>query len=140
VEIRRAELRDAPELAELMGDLGYPTTAEKMVVRLSAVAAHSDYHTLVAEEAGRVVGMVALRLGFYVETDGQFVTMQALVVGKEWQSKGIGTALVGAAEEWAKARGAKAVVLSSRTSREQAHRFYRHLGYESTGLRFIKSL
>ena len=43
-------------------------------------------------------------------------------------------------EEWAQPQGAIAVMLTSGNHRHQAHDFYRHIGYQQTGVRFTKSL
>jgi GNAT superfamily N-acetyltransferase len=38
--------------------------------------------------------------------------------------------LLAAAEAWARARGCKRLVVATRVTREQAHRFYAREGYE----------
>ncbi|MED2971909.1 hypothetical protein P4361_06445 [Fictibacillus sp. B-59209] len=46
--LREAE-KDIPELADLMGELGYPTETKAMEERFTKIAVHPDYHTIVAE-------------------------------------------------------------------------------------------
>lgn len=53
-----------------MGHLGYPTTIEKMKVRLQNIFSHPDYYTLVAEENERVIGMIGLCTGILYTEDG----------------------------------------------------------------------
>ena len=48
---------------------------------------------------------------------------------KRHRSAGIGAALVEAAEAWARERGATAIIVRSRSTRERAHRFYERIGY-----------
>jgi GNAT superfamily N-acetyltransferase len=43
-------------------------------------------------------------------------------------------------EGWLRDRGAARITLTSGKQRADAHRFYRNLGYEETGLRFAKKL
>jgi len=53
-----------------------------------------------------------------------------LVVGEGHQSAGIGAELLGAAEQWARGRGCRRLVVATRITRERAHRFYAREGYE----------
>jgi GNAT superfamily N-acetyltransferase len=52
----------------------------------------------------------------------------------------VGTALVQAAEAWARYAGAARVHLTTATHRDGAHAFYRRLGYAATGTRFFRRL
>ncbi|WP_257130802.1 hypothetical protein [Bacillus pseudomycoides] len=70
MEIRKAHLDDVHDLTSLMGHLGYPTTIEKMKVRLQNIFSHPDYYTLVAEENERVIGMIGLCTGILYTEDG----------------------------------------------------------------------
>lgn len=140
VHLREATPEDAVPLARLMGVLGYPTTPEAMRARLAAVGADPDYHTIIAEADGEVRGMVGLRRGVLYEADHPYIQMVALVVDAEYQGSGIGTVLVQEAEAWARAQGAATITLTSGKHRQPAHRFYERLGYELTGLRFVKKL
>jgi GNAT superfamily N-acetyltransferase len=140
VSVRPAARDDAVSIAGLLGELGYPSTAEGVAERLGRVLGHPDYHTLVAEEGGRVVGFVGLALGWYYEKDGSYARVLALVVAAERRGAGVGTALLRAGEAWAVRQGAGAVILNSGEHRRDAHRFYQGMGYEGTGVRFVKAL
>lgn len=137
--LRDATLEDAPVLARLMGALGYPSDEEAVRNGLEAIMAHPDYRTVLAELDGAVVGMVGMRRGLRWE-GAPFVQLAALVVDEAAQGRGVGTALVRETEAWARAQGAGMITLNSGHHREAAHRFYKKLGYEPTGLRFLKRL
>jgi len=63
LRIRPAQPEDAPALAALAGQLGYPTTPEKMMARLQALAEDDHQAVFVAVEAdGQVVGWVHVYL------------------------------------------------------------------------------
>ena len=64
----------------------------------------------------------------------------ALVVDARYRRKGIGAALMGSIETWARERGAGVVVLNSGDGRADAHAFYERLGYENTARRYLKRI
>lgn len=64
----------------------------------------------------------------------------ALVVGSEPCGRGVGQALLFAAEDWARRKGAGDLMLTTHKRRTGAHSFYRQMGFEATGYRFRKEL
>ena len=138
--VRGAQSEDVDALANLMTELGYPTSSEQMRRRFEGISADPSYATLVAEREGKVLGMVGLRVERLYESDGNFARIMALVVGSEHRGRGVGRTLISAAEDWARRRGATDVMLTTHKRRTDAHRFYRSMGYEATGYRFYKPL
>jgi GNAT superfamily N-acetyltransferase len=126
VSIRAAEPSDAAALAELAGELGYPTDASVIAARLDHLP--PDNEVLVAERAGEVLGWahVSLCRSLLVE---DHVEVMGLVVGERWRGLGIGRQLMAAAESMARQRGLSLVRLRSGSQREGAHEFYRTVGY-----------
>ena len=59
--IRSAHSADVEALANLMTELGYPTSSEQMSRRFEAISDDPSYATLVAEREGKVLGMVGLQ-------------------------------------------------------------------------------
>lgn len=138
--IREATRNDAAALAHLMDELGYPTSAEEMAERFEAIKKDVSYGTLVAERGGEIVGMGGVTLGRSFGFDGVYASLVALVVDSRCRGEGIGRALLGACEKWARSRSAHKIMLNSGKHRNEAHEFYRGVGYEETGLRFVKPL
>ncbi len=136
--IRKASLDDSSEIARLMTQLGYPTSIVEMHERLVVILSHPDYSTFVVESSGTIVGMVGACVGYSYETNGPYGRIAALIVDESWRSRGIGAALVKEVERWLGERGADAIVVNSRQHRHEAHRFYKRLGYEETGVRLVK--
>ena len=64
----------------------------------------------------------------------------AFAVSPEHRGRGVGRALISAAEDRAEQRGAKDTMLTTHKRRAGAHEFYRRIGYEATGYRFYKEL
>jgi len=120
---------DAERVAFLSGELGYPATPDQIRARLLAMEANPESSALVASDAeGRIQGWVHVYGRRHVESDGS-AEIGGLVVDPASRGLGIGRALLGAAESWARERGYGRVTLGSSTVRAEAHRFYERLGY-----------
>jgi GNAT superfamily N-acetyltransferase len=137
--IRRAAPPDAPVLAELSGELGYPAEPNQIERRLASLPAEDD--VWVATIDGVVVGWVhcSLRRSLVVEPG---IEVLGNVVGRRWRGRGVGRALMAMAEQSATDRGVSAVRLRSGSQREEAHQFYRAIGYreQKTQRVFIREL
>jgi GNAT superfamily N-acetyltransferase len=140
VKIRKSTERDVEALANLMTELGYPSTVEEMRRRLARIYADPSYATLVAERDGLVVGMARIHLERTYEADGEVARIMAFVVGAEKRGQGVGRTLISAAEDWARQREAAEIMLTTHERRAGAHEFYRRMGYDRTGYRFYKEL
>ena len=91
------------------------------------------HHFLVAEEAGRSVGAVWLEPTEVRDDCGEpEVVVHALEVGEELRSRGYGRAIMGAAEQWARANGATSMTLEVHTRNLVAVGLYRSLGFVTT--------
>ena len=123
-----------------MSQLGYPTSSDEMEGRLAGILSDSGYLTLIAEAREVAVGIIGIGVGRYYEKNGVYGRLLALVVDGGWRGRGVGASLVAQGERWLKERGATAIVVNSGRRRIDAHRFYRRLGYEETGVRLVKSL
>jgi GNAT superfamily N-acetyltransferase len=137
--VRDAVIADAPALASLVTQLGYPTTAEAMESRLQRMLSLPHHRVMVAESSSGVVGLAGACVDHGVEID-TYARITALVVDEKWRGSGVGKLLMMEAERWCRDRGARRVTLVSGHHRPQSHKFYKTLGYEATGLRFIKHL
>ncbi|HEX9009910.1 MAG TPA: GNAT family N-acetyltransferase [Holophagaceae bacterium] len=127
--IRPARPGDADRLACLTGQLGYPAPPEAIQDRLDRLMAVEDQVVLVAEGDGEVVGWAQVGRGLTLESGAQ-AELVGLVVDEAWRGRGIGAALVAAAEDWARDRGLPRLRVRSNVTREATHRFYRNLGFE----------
>jgi GNAT superfamily N-acetyltransferase len=90
----------------------------------------------VAETAETVIGYCLGfdHMAFYA--NGRVAWVEELMVQERWRRHGVGRALMGAFEEWARARGAKLVGLATR----RAAPFYGAMGYEASATYFRKVL
>ncbi len=123
MEIRKATLAD-PALAEFFdGSLrckaelqpGQYRPAPQDMEFVQAGILQENADILVAEEQGKLLGMVSL---FAEETNQRpyrvfqrYVELNTIYVLPEYRSRGIGTSLMNAAKSWAKERGISTIEL-----------------------------
>jgi GNAT superfamily N-acetyltransferase len=131
VAIREAIDTDAESVAELSGQLGYPTTADTIRQRLDFARRLGGHVLYVAEQDGRVVAWMDVSISHHIQS-GAYVEIGGLVVASGVRGLGIGARLVRTAEEWARSQGMGTVLVRSQIAREDAHRFYLREGYERT--------
>ena len=137
--IRPPKDADAQAIAGLLGELGYPATADEVVPRLAALRVEPAAVVVwVAELGGRVVGTASARAFTSLHTSVPVVWLVMLVVDAKARGRGVGKALVQEAERWARQKGAARLSLTSGLHRAEAHDFYKALGYEQTGVRLAK--
>jgi ribosomal protein S18 acetylase RimI-like enzyme len=72
-----------------------------------------------------------------VGNDGHRGWVYYLAVGKLHQRKGIGSELMGAAEEWLRENGAVKVQLMVRSENESVLNFYDNVGYETSEVKVL---
>lgn len=137
--IRKVRRADAAAVAELLGELGYPCSAEDAGRRLARLGRRNDA-VFAAVDGRRVVGIVAIHLSYMLHTDSRWCRVTALVVAESHRRRGVGDALLRHAEECAVAGGAWGVELTCNERRKEAHRFYTRRGYSERRKRFFKSL
>lgn len=138
--IRDARPPDAEALTRLVGQLGYPTSAEAVGRRVERLASSEADRLVVAEVEGKVVGLASVHISLSVEYDEPAAKLSAIVVDEEHRRRGVGEALVAAMEAEARARGCCLIFLTTAERREDAHAFYSRIGFEETGRRFAKNL
>ncbi len=127
--VRRATLGDAPPIAELSGQLGYPATREDVVRRFRELEGDPRHVLYVAAlPSGRVIGWVHVQEVHLIESDMR-AEISGLVVWEGYRGQGAGKLLMQHAEQWARERGCGAVLLRSNVIRTGAHAFYETLGY-----------
>jgi GNAT superfamily N-acetyltransferase len=124
VSLRRAETRDAAEVARLSSELGYPVEPANMAARLGRILSDPAHEVLVATDAkGRVRGWVQVEERCTVE-GGVRAELVGLIVDPTARRRGIGSTLIERVEAWAEARDLGRVIVRSNVAREASHPFY----------------
>jgi len=124
----------------LKNELGKNVSVETLENRIDKMLGDSNYKIFVAETDNETVGFIGVHFGLAFEIDGKVMRIIALAVKEEYQNKGIGTALVKAAEEYAKDNGVTVIGVNSGLQRLTAHSFYEKQGFYKKGYSFIKPL
>ncbi len=123
-------ITDSPAVAELATQLGYPSTAAQIERRFHALEETPDARVLVAESPDKtVLGWIHIFSTRHLESDPG-AEIGGLVVDEAARGRGVGSALVIAAEAWAKEQGYQVVSVRSNVIRVEAHEFYKSRGYE----------
>ena len=137
--VRPAEPADGAALAKLIGQLGYEVKEAQAVERLATMQAE-DRLVLVTERDGEVIGCLSTSLMRVLHRPAPVGRISMMVVDEALRGRGIGAALVRAAEEALAERGCRLVEVTSNLRRAEAHRFYERLGYARTSVRLVKEL
>ena len=130
LKIRRAKTSDAPQLAALTGQLGYPATAAQIRKRLQGIKPASQNAVFVAHSKNvGVIGWLHVSRDALLESEIR-AEVNGLVVAEGRRNLGAGAQLLAAAEDWARKHGCKTMSVRSNVIRERAHKFYKRNGYE----------
>ena len=138
-KIRDAKPSDSPRLVELIHELGHEID-EKSVRKNLGKLKKTGEKPLVATLDKKVVGLCGIGCRVVIHRPAPLGRITALVVAKEAQDHGIGRMLVEAAEQTLRKAGCQILEVTSNDRRTAAHAFYRHLGFERTSMRFMKTL
>ncbi|MEP6573713.1 MAG: GNAT family N-acetyltransferase [Gemmatimonadota bacterium] len=109
---------------------------------LGALAAPTpDTSLLIAElEDGRSVACILTTTRADYFTQEAHAHVEVLAVDESAEGRGIGRALMDAAEGWAVSRGYRRITLNVFAANERARGVYEHLGYEPETVRYHKVL
>lgn len=129
--IRHARPADAPRIAELASQLGYPGSAAVMTPRLARLASAGGAVLVAVDGRDSPIAVAHVITRDSLMSDAQ-AEIDGIVVDESQRNAGIGAALVAAAERWAADHGCTSVRIRCNAKREAAHRFYARLGYRET--------
>ncbi len=149
--VRPATADDLPFILSLVPRLvtfGVPPWRDAEAIRASSEDLLSK--ALTAPPAGSAVLLASSHnepLGFvHLETTLEFFTGEPqgyvanLAVQETGEGKGVGKALMEAAEAWTKEQGMRHLTLYVFAGNAQAHTFYARLGFEEDSLKLTKNL
>jgi GNAT superfamily N-acetyltransferase len=111
ISVRDARQTDAPRLARLCTQLGYPANESDIPDRLSRLASGDNARVLVAVDAAEhIVGLETVHLRYTLNHAAPIGQITLLVVDEAVRGQGVGRVLVDAAERWVRERGCERIV------------------------------
>jgi GNAT superfamily N-acetyltransferase len=132
VTVRTIALEDAATVAELSEQLGYPASVTEMTLRIKAMLARTeDQIAVVACLGDEVVGWIEASIVYHLQS-APYALIGGLVVKDGVRSLGVGRRLCAEIEAWSRGKGVGVLRVTSRTTREDAHRFYLRDGFRQT--------
>ena len=131
--VRQATTEDAEDICEISSDdLGYPCDAGLVRSKLEGLDAKREA-VFVALLDGKCIGYIHVER-YDVLYFEPMANILGIAVRRECQAGGAGTALLSAAENWAKELGIGLMRVTSGATRTGAHAFYKARGYEEKKL------
>ncbi len=138
--IRPATINDTRAVKELFQELiGHQLSDDDVINRIKFIQSSPIDSLFVYELSNKTAGLLAFRIRENVEENSRFGEISVIIVKSESRKMGIGKKLIEHAERLAHEKGCIGTWLVSGFGREeQAHPFYKELGYKITGYRFVK--
>ncbi len=139
VIIRTAREADIPRILELYRQLSFhpeeyrkpsPEDCRRVFIEMGTMP---GYHLLVAEEDGEIIGTTVLAiLPGMAHGVSPFAVVEYVVVDEKKHRRGIGRLLMEYVIARSREAGCYKIMLTSDNRREDAHAFYRSLGFEAS--------
>ncbi len=137
------------EMATRLSDFPVPSwrtateisRADDQLLLEQLYAPRVDRVLLVAEfTAAQAKGMIMVSTRIDYFTQQPIAHIEDLAVALDAERQGIASALMSAAEEWARARGVTRMGLTVWEANARARRFYDHSGYRAETIHYLKEL
>ena len=137
MSIQPAEPKDAFAIANLLDQLGYPTSEPEALQKIENHTKPS-YKLFTAKRDDQVVGLIALHVYHQLHLPGPVGRITSFCVDEKVRGTGVGSALLKAAEEFFSEEGCFKIEVTSNLRRMQTHEYYLRHGYSETSKHFVK--
>src|ERR1700675_4839207 len=137
ITYRPADAADAPAIAALFTDEGYPAGPSDIRSRLTRFDSEHS-RVVIAEHDGAILGFIAVHAMPRFEHDDWILRILALVVDAGARERGVGRGLMAEAERIGSELGAAFVELTAGHHRPEARHLYESLGYDSTVTAYLR--
>jgi GNAT superfamily N-acetyltransferase len=128
--IRNAIPSDAPAIANLSSQLGYPVEVRTIEESIPQFEHNENQVVYIAEDdGGSAVGWIHVFIAERLFVPS-FAEIGGLIVDEKWRGKGVGKKLLDEAEKWGLQNGCSKMLIRSNVIRERAHEFYSGAGYQ----------
>jgi GNAT superfamily N-acetyltransferase len=144
--IRESIYDDIPSLLELLYELGRPKSQtdnelEKFEKLLKNYMQEDDKKILIAQiNDSKIIGMISMVFLSRLNQNTLEMYIPELIVSQNYHSNGIGKKLINSSIEFGKEKKCHRIRLESGNQRIESHKFYKHLGFETSSIFFTKDL
>ena len=136
VRIRPIRNEDAEAVADLAAQLGYQRTPDQVRAWIAGLPSRQGQAGFVAVFAEEVAGWIDVSLEHHLQSE-PYGLIGGLVVRDGMRNLGIGRKLCEHAERWVSAQGVAKMRVTSRSTRDAAHRFYLRDGYQQVKVSLV---
>ena len=143
MNIRLAKFEDKEHCSELLNVLSEASPNSNYIFDsgiFNDLISNKRGSLLIAEEEGKVLGMVSISFNLALRYNGEYCQLEELVVHKEARGKNVGGLLVEEALKLAKNRGCKEFGLYLLESTKHNQPFYEKYGFRKIGQEMRQSL
>jgi ribosomal protein S18 acetylase RimI-like enzyme len=144
--VRRARAADIESMVSLLAELfsieaDFSFNPDKQRRGLADLLERGDEACLlVCEREGEVVGMCSVQALVSTAEGGKVGLLEDMVVAAPWRGRGLGSALLAAAEQWSAGQGMTRLQLLADATNESALGFYRRQDWGGTRLITFRKL
>lgn len=148
-KFRPATITDLPEIVRMLADdfLGRQRERyedplpDSYLKAFREIEADPNNQLIVAERDGEVIGMMQLTFTPSISFQGgKRATVESVRVDEKYRGQGIGREMMLWTIERARSEGCISLQLTTNAEREDAHRFYKNLGFKGSHLGMKLSL
>lgn len=141
IQINDATQKDIPELVQLLvelfsieKDFKPDTTKQTQGLGLLINKPMHGVIKVARNSEGKIIGMVSAQLVISTAQGAASAWVEDMIISENYRAAGLGKALLNAALEWAKEKGATRAQLLVDIENGPAVGYYKHLGWEATQL------
>lgn len=140
LDIREFIEDDLVQIKKLLSELiGHELIDDAVKNRFEMIRKSNIDKLFIGKYDGKLVGILAFRIRENIEEVSRYGEISVIIVDQKFRRMDIGKTLMDFAELFAKKNGCKGTWLVSGFGREEeAHKFYKSIGYNVTGYRFVK--
>jgi GNAT superfamily N-acetyltransferase len=135
--IRQVKTEDAGEIERLSEQLGYPSSIDQVQCRIDSIINSQQDKVFVAVSGNNVVvGWIHVFVAIRLESEPS-AEIGGVVVDSNYRNRGVGKTLLEHAERWAAQKDLTKLRVRGRTSRDEAHCFYKSCGFTQSKTQYV---
>nr|WP_295927913.1 GNAT family N-acetyltransferase [uncultured Dyadobacter sp.] len=139
ISIRKATIADRAIIYDMICDLENNVLhREGFDAAFNRNVANPNVAYFLAEHDGHPVGMVSCHIQPLLHHAALVSEIQEMYVRPTYRSRQVGKAMMDHVTAFAKGEGAIQIEVTSRATREQAHRFYQREGFEKSHVKLVR--